>query len=333
MNRAVTIEVNRGHRCEVALHPERVAALGLSGQKFTCVRFGNLRYYAQIRVSSQIGRDQLGITAKLMRELLLPEYPVYELRVKENELWIGPFIGLLLSAAGRKLTTGRLKRLLVCVEQYPLIRGAVVVFALDGVDRPAGSIEGYCFDPSAKGWRRAILPYPASIYRTIGLGSKWKNHFLSVLGNALFNFRYFNKWEMYQWFVGDPALNSYLPYTQLYDSPQAILAQLNRFSQVFVKPVLGLRGHGVVRVSAGDDQTFTFEYRQNNTNHTVVFKDWEQAGQYSAMHFGNGKYLIQQPVQLLEYQGRRIDFRCVVQKKPRKRLGLPGHDRAFGSPG
>lgn len=313
MNRAVTIEANPGRRNEVMLHPEKAVMLGLEAKKFIAVSFGNVKQHAQIRISSETGRGILGLSPKLIRQLNLPDYPAYELRVIGTELRIGPYIGLLLSSADRKLTVSRLKRLLVYVHDYPGILGAVVLFALDRVDREARRIEGYCFNPVAKSWQRGIFPYPASIYRTIGLGAEWKNHFLSAMGDTLFNSRYFNKWELYRWFSGEPGIGPHLPHTQLYGEPQDVLDMLGRHGKVYLKPLLGLRGRGIVRASS-NDQTYTFEYRENKDNRKIEFDDLQKAMNYLGDRFGKGKYLVQQGIDLLEFQGRVIDFRCIVQK-------------------
>jgi hypothetical protein len=161
--------------------------------------------------------------------------------------------------------------------------------------------------------QKGIFPYPKAIYRTIGLSPKWKGHFLSVIGDKLFNSRFFGKWEMYQWFSKEPQLNQNIPYTVLYHSPASVFDMLERFPIIYIKPVLGLQGRRIVRVSLKNKQYF-FEFRENGTNRIVTLDDTGKTGEYISNRFSQGRYLVQQAVDLIEYKGRLIDFRCVAQK-------------------
>jgi hypothetical protein len=202
---------------------------------------------------------------------------------------------------------------MVYVKKYAKLHGAVVVFALNKVDQANRLIEGHCYDPVKKCWRNGIFSYPAAIHRTIGLSREWKNHFLSVIGDKIFNSRFFNKWEMYQWFSKEPEISPHLPYTILYHSPQDILDMLERFPKIYLKPILGLQGRGIVRINM-ENKMYIFKYRERSENCSEVCEDLNQASEYIQKRFGHGRYLIQQAVDLLQYKGGLIDFRCVVQK-------------------
>jgi len=145
------------------------------------------------------------------------------------------------------------------------------------------------------------------------LSEEWKNHFLSAIGDKIFNNRYFNKWEMYQWFTNDPDLNPHLPYTLLYHSPQDALDLLKRFQKIYIKPVSGLRGRGIVRISM-ENKIFILKYRESSVNCIVTLENSSKVSEYLQKRFHHERYLIQQALDLIEYEGGIIDFRCVVQK-------------------
>lgn len=313
MNNVVYIKTNRDRRSELEIHPGKAAAINLGSRKFAYLSFGNQKHYAKIRLNNEIPQENALLSENLIKGLHLPDYPVYEIGVKENEIILGPYIGLLISQAENKLTLSRLDKMLVDVKEYAKLHGAVVVFALDKVDRQSRLIEGYCYNPIKKYWQQGTFPYPASIYRMIGLDAEWKKHFLSVIGDKVFNSRFFGKWEMYQWFSKEPGINQHIPYTILYHSPGDILEMLGRFPKIYVKPVLGLQGRGIVRISK-ENKLFIFKYRESRVNHIVTLEDPSQVKEYIGKRFNHGRHLIQQAVDLLEYKGRLIDFRCVVQK-------------------
>ncbi len=314
MNQVITIKPNPVNQNSVlAVHPQTAAAFSLSGLKFASVSFGNRKHYVEIKMNPEIAPENILLSQNLIEELYLPEYPSFEIRLNLTEIVIGPYIGLLLSNTNNRLTTSRLNKTTVCLKEYTKLHGAVVVFALDKISKESQLIEGYCYNPVKKYWQPGIFPYPAAIYRTIGLNAEWKNHFLTVIGDKIFNSRFFGKWEMYQWFSKEPLINPHLPYTVLYHSPRDVFKMLERFSKVYIKPVLGLQGRGIVRISL-ENTLFIIKYRENKVNHIITFDNPEAASEYINKRFRRGRYLIQQAVELLEYQGGIIDFRCAVQK-------------------
>ncbi len=258
------------------------------------------------------------LSKELIDELHLPDYPIYEICVNENEIKIGPYIGLLISEKDEDLTTKRLRKMMAYVGEYTKLHGAVVVFALNKVDTRSRLIEGYCYNPVKNHWQRGVFPYPSSIYRAIGLSKKWKNHFLTAIGDKIFNNPYFSKWEMYQWFSENTKVSPQIPYTLLYQVPQDVLALLEKFKKVYIKPVSGLRGRRIVQVSA-ENKAFVFKYRERGVNCKVTLENLGEVCEFIERRFHKGRYLIQQAIELLEYEGGLVDFRCVMQKNQANR--------------
>jgi glutathione synthase/RimK-type ligase-like ATP-grasp enzyme len=313
MKNVITIKPSMDTYSELIIHPAKATEIDLGKRKFACISFGNQKHYVNIRITDELSPENILLSQKLIEALHLPDYPVYEISLTYNEILIGPYIGLLLSNEDNKLTTSRLNKMLVYVSEYAKLHGAVVVFALNKVDPANRLIEGYCYNPIKNCWQRGLFPYPSSIYRTIGLSAKWKNYFLSAIGDNIFNSRYFNKWEMHQWFSNVSDLNHHIPYTLLYHSPQDVLDMLERFQKIYIKPVSGLQGRGIVRISM-ENELFIFKYHENRVICKVTLKDLGKVREYIQKRFVHGRYLIQQAIELLEYEGGIIDFRCVVQK-------------------
>lgn len=313
MNHGVTIKTDMGMNSELVIHPEKASAIGLGSRTSATLNFGNRKLDVEIRMNHELSPENILLSSGLIRQLHMPDYPIYELYVNRDEIIIGPYIGLLMSCEDRRLTFARLNKAMVYLKKYTELHGAIVIFALDKVDKDNQLIEGYCYNPPKKCWQKGRFPYPASIYRTIGLNTEWKRHFLATIGDKLFNSRFFNKWEMHQWFSREPEINPHLPHTVLYCSPQDILEMFERFPQIYIKPVFGLRGRGIYRMSS-ENTRWILKCRENGINHTITFEDWERAGEYIRNRFRPRRYLIQQAIDLLEYGGGLVDFRCVAQK-------------------
>lgn len=314
----ITIKANANKYSELIIHPGKAAEINLGRKKCAFISFGSQKHYVNISMNNEISPENVLLSPELIEELHLPDYPIYELCINKNEIIVGPYIGLLFSEQDKKLTASRLRKLMVYIKKYSELHGAVVVFALDKVDMTNRLIEGYCYNPVKNLWQRGIFPYPSSIFRSIGLDDQWKNHFLSVIGDKVFNNHYFGKWEMYQWFSKDSEINPRLPYTVLYESPQDVLDLLERFKKIYIKPVSGLKGRGVVQAST-EYKTVVFKYRDQGVNCQAAFENPSEVCEYIQKRFSDRRYLIQQAIDLIEYNGGIIDFRCILQKNQANR--------------
>jgi len=79
--------------------------------------------------------------------LHLPNYPTFEVRTKDNEIILGPCIGILVSQKYEDITKRRLREISMNTLAYPRIHGAIIVFSLDKVDKSNRLIDGYCYNP------------------------------------------------------------------------------------------------------------------------------------------------------------------------------------------
>jgi len=295
------------------INPNTANCLGISRKRIISISFGSLRFFASINKSSEVPEEEIRLSNKLFTDLHLPDYLEFEIKVNQNEMSIGPYIGLLMSRKDIKLTPSRLEQMKIYVRTYEELHGAVIIFALDKVDAISFLVEGYCYNPVSKNFEKGIFPFPSSIYRTIGLSDNWKNCFLSVLGDRVFNSHYFNKWDMYQWFSQNTDLSSRIPFSLVYQTPQSIFDALVRFKKIYVKPVSGLGGRGIMQISHNQG-AYVFKYRENGVNHKDILEYKDQAADYIKYKFSHGRYLVQQAIDLIQYKGGVVDFRCVMQK-------------------
>jgi glutathione synthase/RimK-type ligase-like ATP-grasp enzyme len=313
MVNVVTIKTIEDSETNLIISWNMAAQFGLLSKKIAVLSFGNKKQHINLKSSKELAEETINISKNVMEELHLPEYPVFEITVNNNEIMIGPYIGLLLSSRDKSFTASRLEKIMVYFKKYSEIHGAIVVFALNKVNTKSQLIEGHCYNPVTNGFQKGVFPYPSAIFRKIGLSEKWKNHFLSAIGYKMFNSRYFNKWEMAQWFAGDAELNEHLPRTFLYKSPHDVINALDKFENIYVKPVSGLRGHKIVKISR-QDNAYVFKSRYENTNYTDIFENQDAAADEAKKRFTSGRYLIQEAIELIKFKGGVIDFRCIMQK-------------------
>lgn len=297
----------------VTLHPERAKELGIYHRKIMSVSFGSCRQQVSFLTSLQVDISEIHLAENTLSSLRIPDYLLYEVIISNNEITLGPYIGLLLYKKGSHLTPKRLERLLAYTYEYNKINGAIVVFALDGVKTQNQVVEGFCYDPCYNKWNNGLYPYPTAIYRKIGLTEEWKSHFLSVLGNRIFNNYYFNKWDTYQWLKEFHQLKIFLPDTNIYHNPESVIEMLKIFNKLYVKPVAGMRGNNIYKIHQEKD-TVRISSFQNNSAIVQSFNNDGKLREYLSSVLQNGKYLVQQGLDLIEYNGSIIDFRIIMQK-------------------
>lgn len=312
----VSIKSYNGRKKVLVINSDYAEELGLKNKKRCYLSFGTQKCYIDVHITEQIEKNKLFLPDKVIEYLYLPNYVVYEIRVRENEIIIGPYIGILTANNDSKLTEEYLRGMLPYTLNYQNVHGAVVAFALNKIDKSTRLIEGYCYNPKKDFWDRGIFPYPSAIFRRIGLSKQWKNHFLSTIGDTVFNNYYFDKWEMYKWLSENEKIKSHLPETIIYINHQDIIDMLKKYNKIFVKPISGMQGARIAQICLKNDLVI-FKYNKGGRegkSEEISFSDSNEMKKFIKSFFKSNEYIIQQPIELLKYKESVIDFRFVMQK-------------------
>lgn len=315
MGEVISIKQYKDNGYSLTINPEMAIGLGFDKRYIghIILSYGTQKCYTDIIVSPDVMQDEIYLSRKVIDYLHIPEYPYFEIRAACNEVMIGPHIGILLKKKDEEITADRLRGALKFVSRYSALNGSVIVFALNKVDRASRLIEGYCYNPSLKNWEWGIFPYPLSIYLWASPDRNWKNHFLSAIGNTIFNNFYLDKYQLYSNLSTDTNMNEYLPKTILYNSIQDAFDMLYSYGKIVVKPVTGFHGIGVNSIHY-DAGKFTVRYRKDDRNMEEFFADKKELSNYFDTFFIPGEYIVQQHIDLLTYENGVIDFRLVMQK-------------------
>lgn len=81
---------------------------------------------------------------------------------------------------------------------------------------------------------------------------------------------------MHEWFSDNPSIKKHLPYTILYKSPQDIPDMISEFKDIYIKPVSGLKGRGIVKISK-KGESLIFKYREGvkiKFLSWIILMDW-----------------------------------------------------------
>lgn len=113
--------------------------------------------------------------------------------------------------------------------------------------------------------------------------------------------------------LADSHLQDYIPDTRSF-TEQTVRHMLNLYGMIYVKPIIGTYGNGVIRVEylTGEAEPFFFQ----SGEHKYRFDSFEKMYRKLLTVKRSRAYLAQQGIHLLKYNNRRFDVRVMVQKNP-----------------
>jgi hypothetical protein len=180
---------------------------------------------------------------------------------------------------------------------------------------------GYRLD--GKRWVTARVPMPDVLYDQI-ISRTFENRadvaperqrLYKLLAARCFNPGYFDKWQVHQWLAEHESTKSYVPDALLYQSVEQAASFLYRYPEVYLKPVHGSLGIGIIRVQRRSDGRVYYQMkkkagglRQGQAGTITTFLK-----RYH-VRLKKGPYLLQRALWLRTYQGRPFDIRLLLQK-------------------
>ncbi|KHF39854.1 YheC/YheD family protein [Halalkalibacter okhensis] len=120
-----------------------------------------------------------------------------------------------------------------------------------------------------------------------------------------------NKYKMYLALKQNKYIKSALPYTMMW-SEKNFVRMLRRYKSVVIKPNNGQQGQKIYFV-----KKVGAKYAVNINQKHKVFNNRKRAINYLNRVTSKRKFIIQQQVDLARIDGKRFDFRIIVQRKKR----------------
>ncbi|MFC5703165.1 YheC/YheD family protein [Cohnella faecalis] len=142
--------------------------------------------------------------------------------------------------------------------------------------------------------------------------------------------RVLSKWAKTETLLKDPAVAEYVPVTSHFNR-LTVKELLDRFEMIYVKPVQGTFGKGVIRLEKRTEGAAPYFFQSGEKKYEFLSFD-EMYDRLVAVK-RKRSYLAQQGIPLLKHKGRRFDLRSMVQKNPANRwettglIGRLGHPR------
>lgn len=297
---------------KVILNRELAEKLGIEFWKSSILRFGFKTVEVEIQRSKKVEADCIKVSTDLVEQLSLPIECSFEVKAADGELHLGPFIGILAAKEESELKT-RFKWLTNYVREYDRIRGTIFAFSFESIDKKQMMVKGYLYDPLEKKWYEKTVPLPAALYINARLDKKEREYLRSIYGSRLFNYRILSKWDIHQILSKYENLMEYLPETHLYDAPDKVTLLLDKYESVYLKPLAGHGGKGVMKLTVFSNH-FLLQYREKGNNINMAFMDKESLESYLLVTLEEQEFLIQQGLELSHIENKICDFRVSLNR-------------------
>ncbi|MGG6313056.1 YheC/YheD family protein [Paenibacillus macerans] len=214
----------------------------------------------------------------------------------------------------------------------------VFVFTPMDVSDKKNLIYALVYDPQHRKWYRKWRNFPNLIFDRcrIQRSKRFEQllRFRARYGHLAFlNRPLRNKWTIYQTLSHKARFRANLPETVLFQNSGDAFRLLKKHSTIYVKPINGTGGRGILRVERLDGDMFLIQGRRQNRSIVAPRKIHKsRLGAFLLGWKGSGRFIAQQGIQIKLPSGRVHDYRMLVQKNGQGKWEMTGCAGRVGPP-
>ncbi|MDF2923027.1 MAG: YheC/YheD family protein [Paenibacillaceae bacterium] len=196
----------------------------------------------------------------------------------------------------------------------------VFVFTPEDVEESSKQIRAWVFDKNEGRWGRKLSPFPDIIYDRCRFQRNYRFRLLRKFRSDYPQLIYMSrpllhKWGIHQLLSKNRQIRPYLPETLAYHSASELLRMLERHSLVYVKPIDGTGGRGILRIERWGNRGYRVQGRERSRKIIAPFiATRDQLGIRLSKWKLVPRYLMQQGIRIALRDGRVHDFRLLIQK-------------------
>jgi hypothetical protein len=196
----------------------------------------------------------------------------------------------------------------------------VFVFTPEDVEEGSNQIRAWVYNKETAKWGRKLSPFPDIVYDRCRFQRNYRFRLLRKFRSDYPNLTYMSrpllhKWGIHQILFKSRRIRPYLPETVNYQSTADITRMLDRHGLVYVKPIDGTGGRGILRIEKWEGGGYRVQGRERSRKIIAPFTvSRDQLG----VRLGKWKlfprYLVQQGIRIGLRDGRVHDYRLLIQK-------------------
>lgn len=296
------------------------------------LRFGSAKHVVRVSpVSSSNSEFRIG--SSLAYQLGLPPQGAnlrLAYRPNTRTLRIGPLVGVMLprimNVPGRRF--GIITPF--CRELTDACRaeGAFVYFFTpQEVRSTSDKVEGWTLSGQEY---KSSFPIPDVIYNRLPSRrldaipelQSFLNRAKTVYGTRVFNEKYLDKTEVFGALRSYKPASGYLPESHPYTGTAQLRRMCLRYKSVFLKPITGSLGKGIIRITRKPSGGYSVETSSVGTSSRQQFASLTALVNALAGKLRVNRYQIQRGLELIRVGSRPVDFRALVQKDKNGKWGV-----------
>ncbi|MDF2660028.1 MAG: hypothetical protein K0Q94_2819 [Paenibacillus sp.] len=297
-------------------------SLQLTGTKPVTLKVGSKSLLAPIKIVKKTG-NHLYLPVAVKNALLVPRSGTcMAVSHGGRDIQIGPLVGILTNASSASVVQpfGSRSPLLKQYIGPGSQKSFFFAFTPSGVNWAAETVTAYF--PSGDGWVRKTVPLPDVVYNR--LSSRKAEKSLSIenfkerfvrRGTPIFNWSFFDKWDVYNLLEGDKEAFKHVPESHLNPTPERVKEMLEKHRFVYLKPTGGSLGIGIYRLTYHPKRGYFARFRRSGKN--VLYRFAQFGGLMNLLNSRSGRmrnYVVQQGIRLIEIDSCPIDFRFHLHK-------------------
>ncbi|WP_223700820.1 YheC/YheD family endospore coat-associated protein [Sutcliffiella deserti] len=269
----------------------------------------------------------LRLHSALLKSLLLFEEEKNYLISYDSSLTkihIGPVIGLMTEISPKENEIDFKSIHAYCMELANYSEEIGVIFYVFSLPEHCSEphIEGYYFDNNH--WSKSILPFPQVVHNRLHKRSSEKRALFEQFTTQLqeWNIPYFNdhfldKWTVYDLLKEAEHLKPYLPDTVLF-SKEIFKEWVEKYPILFLKPINGSQGKQIFKICK-IKEGFALSYSSIQQEVSTTYSNFTELYKRLSSQIKKKRYVIQEGIELLDLEGRPVDFRYLVHQRENNR--------------
>ncbi|EAO54059.1 hypothetical protein bthur0014_7550 [Bacillus thuringiensis IBL 4222] len=290
----------------------------------TSLSFG-IRHIAseEVKIHYSFTREII-IGKHIAEKLLLPQSTTIHAFTQNQTIIFGPLIGIFTTGFNDDSSIPLGNRSIALSELLTppfSLRPFVFVFGVQHINWEEETIEGYFFQE--KQWIKKKVPLPNVIYDR--LPNRQAENYKPIVrakrkleqdySIPWFNPGFFNKWEVHQLLMKDESIRPLLPNTEAFQHFEQVERFLGTYKSVYMKPIHGSFGRNIHQIFYSQTENCYYcRYRENEENKLRKYQSLETLLNHVLKGHDLKKFIVQQGISLLRFDGQPVDFRIHTNK-------------------
>lgn len=289
------------------------------------IRFGTSRQDVKVVPTSQVGTLRISGAIAAKWGLSQGDQLCLQYKSGTRTIQIGPLIGVMVSrvhtASSDKLFGANTAFCREMSDACKLYGAAVFFCTPEDLHGQSDTVRGWRYSGGGK-WEKLSFPIPNILYNRLTSRKLENRPNVQLFVNQakarhntmMFNEKYLNKTEVFDALRKEGGLHLYLPESYLLRNFQILKSMCAKHQTVFLKPITGSLGKGIIRIRKQPDGTYMCHFTNLNGARKQTFSTLSGVFNSISGKVKSQRYQIQQGLNLLKVNDRPVDFRALVQR-------------------